>query len=115
MHLSIKQYPALKSLHCAMQVLAADMCYLFDMLVTDTVAQDAVHKALKDLMEDQNIMKISHDCGRFAAALRDQLSVILRTTFDTQVKHVQLLFWHEHVQLNSMVQGLLSAKALQAR
>lgn len=71
-----------------MQVLAADICYLFDMLVTDSTAKDAVYRALKELVENQGIMKISHDCGHFAAALRYQLSAGLHTVFDTQVTDV---------------------------
>lgn len=61
------------------------MCYLFDAMVTDSIAQDAVHGALKELAENQNILKITHDCGRLAALLQFHLSAGLRTVFDTQV------------------------------
>ena len=77
--------PETEVLDFVSQVLAANICYLFDMLITDPVAKDAVDGALKELLEDQGIMKITHDSGHLMAALQFQLSAGLHTVFDTQV------------------------------
>lgn len=78
-------------MHCAVQVLAGEVCYMFDMTVTDSTASETIRGVVKHVMEKPGILKITHDCGYLAAALQKQISSGLCSVFDTQVNFVHVL------------------------
>ena len=77
--------------HCPAQVLAGEVCYVFDMTVTDSTASETIRGVVKHVMEKPGILKITHDCGHLAAALQKQISAGLCSVFDTQVNFVHVL------------------------
>ena len=74
-----------------MQVLAGEVCYVFDMTVTDSTASEMIQGVVKHVMEKPGILKFTHDCGHLAAALQKQISIGLCSIFDTQVTPVRHL------------------------
>ena len=71
---------------CWLQVFVNNTCHLFDMLEAD----EGIIKMLKDIMEDENVTKVMHDCRQDSAALFYQFGIKLRDVVDTQVCHDQL-------------------------
>ena len=59
-----------------------DSCYLFDVLVQ---TDDSVWRELKRLLEDEDLIKVMHDCRKASAALFNDLGIRLNNVFDTQV------------------------------
>lgn len=92
-----------------MQVLAGEVCYVFDMTVTDSTASETISGVVKHVMEKPGILKITHDCGHLAAALQEQLSSRLCSVFDTQVKLVQIQ--SVLCQIKCSMQGLPALQA----
>ena len=84
---------------CVLQVHVADVYYLFDTMVSDPGAKEAVVGAVKQLMENPAVLKIAHDCAQLAVALRYQFSVELHGVFDTQVSCLTFLKFHRYCSL----------------
>lgn len=68
-----------------MQVYAAPICFIFDMVTNDRSVKAALISGLKQVLEDESVIKVMHDCRKPAAAIRYQLQIGLRSVFDTQV------------------------------
>ena len=68
-----------------MQVYAAPICFIFDMVTDDRSVKAALVSGLKQVLEDGSLIKLMHDCRRPAAAIRYQLQISLSNVFDTQV------------------------------
>lgn len=75
-----------------MQVYAAPVCFIFDMVTIDHSVRAALISGLKQVLEDNSVIKIMHDCRRPAAAIRYQLQINLCNVFDTQASADFLLF-----------------------
>ena len=73
-----------------MQVYAAPICFVFDMVTTDRSVKAALISGLKQVLEDESVIKLMHDCRRPAAAIRYQLEISMCNVFDTQV-HVHIM------------------------
>ncbi|KJP89053.1 hypothetical protein AK88_01346 [Plasmodium fragile] len=65
------------------QVCAQDDVYLFDVYKCDNTY--LFIKNLKELLEDQRVVKITHDCREDCSILFNQYSISLNNIFDTQV------------------------------
>lgn len=57
-------------------------CFMFDMV--DDIPGTA--DMLRDILEDDAIVKVLHDCRQDAAALKVQAGIELKTIFDTQAR-----------------------------
>ena len=68
-----------------MQIYAAPVCFIFDMVTNDRSVKAALISGLKQVLEDESVTKVMHDCRKPAAAIRYQLHIGLRSVFDTQV------------------------------
>ncbi|KAL3157622.1 hypothetical protein ABBQ32_012070 [Trebouxia sp. C0010 RCD-2024] len=77
---------------CLIQVYAAPVCFIFDMVTIDHSVRAALISGLKQVLEDNSVIKIMHDCRRPAAAIRYQLQINLCNVFDTQASADFLLF-----------------------
>lgn len=68
------------------------------MVTNDTSVKAALTSGLKQVLEDESMIKLMHDCRRPAAAIRYQLQISLCNVFDTQV---DLSYPHHVVQDSS--------------
>lgn len=57
-------------------------CFLFDMV--DDISGTA--DMLRDILEDDAIVKVLHDCRQDVVALKVQAGIELKTIFDTQAR-----------------------------
>lgn len=57
--------------------------FIFDLLLCPELMNDG---GLRDILEDDNIIKIIHDCRNDSYNLYAQFNVLLRNVFDTQVR-----------------------------
>lgn len=73
-----------------MQIYAAPICFIFDMVTNDRSVKAALISGLKQVLEDESVVKVMHDCRKPAAAIRYQLQIGLRSVFDTQVPSTPL-------------------------
>jgi len=68
-----------------MQVYAAPVCFIFDLVAVDPKTRETVVSGLRQVLESDSIIKVMHDCGKPAAAVFYQLGIRLCNVFDTQV------------------------------
>ena len=68
-----------------MQVYAAPVCFIFDLVAINSFTREAVVSGLKEVLESNSIIKVMHDCSKPAAAIFYQLHIRLCNVFDTQV------------------------------
>ena len=71
--------------HDAMQVYAAPVCFIFDLVAINSFTRETVVSGLREVLESNSIIKVMHDCGKPAAAIFYQLHIRLCNVFDTQV------------------------------
>jgi len=57
-------------------------CYLFDLL-----QMDPFQYGLRDVMQDDKVLKIFHDYCEDQSALLNQFNVVCNQVFDTQIAH----------------------------
>ena len=58
------------------------------MVTNDRSVKAALISGLKQVLEDESVIKLMHDCRRPAAAIRYQLQISLCNIFDTQVNAI---------------------------
>lgn len=68
-----------------MQVYAAPVCFIFDVVAISSFTRETVVSGLKEVLESNSIIKVMHDCSKPAAAIFYQLHIRLCNVFDTQV------------------------------
>ncbi|DBA86264.1 TPA: hypothetical protein ACH3X1_005764 [Trebouxia sp. C0004] len=70
---------------CLLQVYAAPVCFIFDLVAVNSSTKEVVVSGLRAVLESDTIIKVMHDCGKPAAAVFYQLGIRLCNVFDTQV------------------------------
>jgi ribonuclease D len=68
---------------CVIQLSTKDLCFLFD--VHELTASCELVVSLKTILEDENIIKIIHDCKMDSDALFHKFGIKLTSVHDTQV------------------------------
>jgi ribonuclease D len=68
---------------CIIQIATQEVCFLFDVLELSASCELAV--SLKTILEDENIVKVIHDCKMDSDALFHKLDINLAGVHDTQV------------------------------
>uniref|UniRef100_A0A915I0Q2 3'-5' exonuclease domain-containing protein n=1 Tax=Romanomermis culicivorax TaxID=13658 RepID=A0A915I0Q2_ROMCU len=61
--------------------------FVFDVAHSASVL---IESGLKEMLEDEHVVKVIHDCNRIASLLYDQYKLILRNVFDTQIANAVL-------------------------
>jgi len=61
--------------------------FIFDLQQCPQMVLDG---GLKELLEDENVIKIIHDCRNDSFNLYSQYNILLRNVFDTQVSHCKM-------------------------
>lgn len=64
--------------------------FIFDVLQCPNIVTEG---GLKALLENENVIKIIHDCRNDSVNLFVQFKVLLRNVFDTQVRHFHIAFF----------------------
>lgn len=81
--------------------------FIFDVLTCPEMVQDG---GLKLLLENDNVIKVIHDCRNDSVNLNKQFGILMRNVFDTQSAHAVLQFQNyqkqvykvKNVSLNTM-------------
>ncbi len=72
-------------IHDTMQVYAAPVCFIFDLVGVKPATRETMISGLAQVLENEGIIKVMHDCAKPAAAIYYQLGIKLCNVFDTQV------------------------------
>lgn len=70
--------------------------FIFDVLTCPEMVQDG---GLKLLLENENVIKVIHDCRNDSVNLNKQFGILLRNVFDTQSAHAVLQFQNHQKQV----------------
>ncbi|KAL0036742.1 hypothetical protein WJX79_008168 [Trebouxia sp. C0005] len=70
---------------CLLQVYAAPVCFIFDLVAINSHTRETVSSGLREVLESNSIIKVMHDCEKPAAAVFYQLGIRLCNVFDTQI------------------------------
>uniref|UniRef100_A0A0K8TLD3 Putative exonuclease n=1 Tax=Tabanus bromius TaxID=304241 RepID=A0A0K8TLD3_TABBR len=81
--------------------------FIFDILTCPELVTDG---GLKNLLENENVIKVIHDCRNDSVNLYNQFGILLRNVFDTQAAHAVLqyqdsgkqVYKAKYVSLNSL-------------
>ena len=89
-----------------MQVYAAPVCFIFDLVGANPKAREVLVSSLMKVLEDGNIIKVMHDCRHPAAAIHYQLGIKLSNVFDTQVAFASLVLMPSSLGLSTYTPAL---------
>lgn len=70
--------------------------FIFDVLTCPEMVQDG---GLKLLLENENVIKVIHDCRNDSVNLNKQFGILMRNVFDTQSAHAVLQFQNHQKQV----------------
>ncbi|XP_060566954.1 uncharacterized protein LOC132725780 isoform X2 [Ruditapes philippinarum] len=91
---------------CWLQVAVPDHVFMFDVLQMGRAFFD---EGMKDILENEHILKVLHDCRMVSDILHHQYDINMINVFDTQVANVFVYRLRHHRDWPRYVEGLASA------
>lgn len=79
--------------------------FIFDL---QQCPQMVIDGGLKTLLEDENVIKIIHDCRNDSFNLHSQYNILLRNVFDTQVSDIQMKIESEFFMISFLFLKMFS-------